>query len=198
MSFFAFETFYWSLHIDTNTFQADSRYSYVNGGPGNIVSGLVWLAAGIMAAQTDLKAGFAVLFFGGMLIFPISYVIVRFVFKRPEPKPGNPSGRIVMETIFPMIGGLLGAWLILPYRPEFVFPLAAIAVGAHFFGFMTAYGNWMFWGLGAVICIVGVASIFWGVLKSDAVPFVVAGIELAFGTALTFTGLKQRREEEMN
>ena len=44
--------------------QAELRYSYVRGGPGAFVSGLVWLAAAITADSRGVAAGFTVLFFG--------------------------------------------------------------------------------------------------------------------------------------
>jgi len=87
--------------------QADLRYSYVRGGPGAFVSGLVWLAAAITADSRGVAAGFTVLFFGGMTIFPLRALAVRGIFRRPSPSAGNPGPRVVIETVFPMIGGLL-------------------------------------------------------------------------------------------
>ncbi|MEO1526250.1 MAG: hypothetical protein AAFX06_12490 [Planctomycetota bacterium] len=162
-------------------FQDELRRAYVRGGPGAIVSGLIWLAAALVSSNGGVATGFAVLFFGGMLIFPISKLVVQFLFRRPSESKGNPGGLIVMETVFPMIGGLFAAWLLLPHRPEFVFPLSAIAVGAHYFGFRTAYGDWTYWAFGAILCFVGVGSIVFGLPSSAVVPYLVAMVEIAFG-----------------
>lgn len=167
------------------TAQAELRASYMNGGPGAVVSGVVWLAAAIAATTWGTPTGFVVLFFGGMTIYPIGTLVVRRVFGRPAPSPQNPGGRTVIETVFPMIGGFLAAWLLLPHRPDLVFPLAAIAVGAHYFGFRTAYGDVVYWGLAAVICGVGLGTIFVGVPGSEIVPYVVAAIEVVFGVWVT-------------
>ena len=171
------------------TAQAELRRSYVNGGPGTVISGFVWLAAALVVSRSNVATGFIVLFFGGMTIFPIATLVVRGVFRRGPPSPENPGGRIVIETVFPMIGGLLAAWLLVPHRPEVVFPVAAIAVGAHYFGFRTAYGSVVYWVLAAVMCLVGLASIFMGVPDHVAVPYVIAAIEIAFGVWLTWTAL---------
>ena len=171
--------------MDIATAQAELRASYMNGGPGAVVSGLVWLAAAISAMTWGTPTGFVVLFFGGMTIFPLGTLIVRAVFRRPPPSPGNPGGRTVIETVFPMIGGFLAAWILLPYRPDLVFPLAAIAVGAHYFGFRTAYGGIVYWGLATVISGVGLGTVFLGVPGREAVPWVVAAIEVAFGVWVT-------------
>lgn len=171
--------------MDIATAQAELRASYLNGGPGAVVSGLVWLAAAVSATTWGTPTGFAVLFFGGMMIFPLGTLVVRTIFRRESPSPDNPGGRTVIETVFPMIGGFLAAWILLPYRPELVFPLAAIAVGAHYFGFRTAYGGIAYWGLAAVICAVGLGTIFVGVPGGGTVPYVIAAVELVFGGWVT-------------
>lgn len=174
---------------DTVAGQEELRESYVHGGPGAVVSGLLWLAAAVVASRSGIASGFTVLFFGGMLIFPVSAVIVRAVFRRAPPPKHNTGGRTVIETIFPMLGGLLAAWLLIPHRPEFVFPLSAIAVGAHYFGFRTAYGDATYWLLAALMCLVGVAAIFMRIPDHTAVPYLIAAIEVAFGFWLTWRGM---------
>lgn len=151
-----------------------------------MISGIVWLAAGITEAYSNVSTGFAVLFFGGMLIFPAAKIVVLTCFHRQPESKQNPGGLIVVETIFPMIGGLFAAWLLLPHRPEFVFSVAAIAVGAHYFGFRTAYGDWTYWVLGTIMCSIGVGSILFSMPPSGIVPFAIAAIEIAFGCWFIF------------
>lgn len=173
--------------------QADLRYSYLRGGPGAVVSGLVWLVAAAVAQARGVAIGFTVLFLGGMLIFPLGTLMVRAVFRRPSPLKDNPGPRLVIETVFPMIGGLLGAWLLLPHRPEFVFPVAAIAVGSHYFGFRTAYGDATYWALAAVMCAVGTAAIFTTTIPHQAVGWIIGGVEMGFGVWFTALGLARSR-----
>jgi hypothetical protein len=138
-----------------------------------------------------VATGFAVLFFGGMVIFPLGTLVVRAVFRRPSPSAGNPGARLVIETVVPMIGGLLGAWLLIPYRPDLVFSVAAIAVGSHYFGFRTAYGDATYWVLAAMMCVVGAGAIFTQVIPHGSVAWIIAGIEVAFGVWFTVLGLAQ-------
>jgi hypothetical protein len=167
--------------LDISTAQAEMRRAYLRGGPGAIVSGVVWLAAGFAASASSVPIGFAVLFFGGMLIFPAATFILQVILRRDPVSKNNPGAWTVIETIFPMIGGLLAAWLLMPYRSECVFPMAAIAVGTHYFGFRTAYGDWTNWVLGGIICIVGTASMFSGSPDANLVPYMIAAIEIVFG-----------------
>ncbi|MBM4192127.1 MAG: hypothetical protein FJ196_03585 [Gammaproteobacteria bacterium] len=171
--------------MDITTAQLELRNSYLRGGPGTIISGIVWLFAGVAANNTDIPTAFAVLFFGGMLISPLSTLLRRSVFRRSPPQKGNQGGLTVIETTFPMIGGLIAAWLMLPFRPDFVFPLAAIAVGTHYFGFRTAYGDWTYWILGGALVVVGSTSIFVGVPSANIAPLLVAAVEVIFGIWLT-------------
>jgi hypothetical protein len=177
------------IQVEIESAQSELRRAYLRGGPGAIVSGLVWCVSGIVASRSGVSAGFAVLFFGGMLIFPIATLIVRgFLGRKPVSKK-NPGGVTVIETIVPMITGLMAAWLLMPYRPEFVFPISAIAVGAHYFGFRTAYGDWTNWVLGGTMCMVGLGSIFVGTPSPHLVPYLIAAIETAFGSWLTWKSI---------
>ena len=88
-----------------------------------------------------------------------------------------------------MIGCLLAAWLLLRDRPDFVFPVAAIAVGTHYLPFRTAYGDRTYWLLGAVLTVIGCAGIFMAQGQTLAIILAVAIAELAFGLALTRAGI---------
>src|SRR5687767_12752750 len=131
--------------------QRDLRRAFVGGGPGVFVSGLVWFAAAMIERGQGIGTAFAVMFFGGMLIFPVGTVACRLLFRWEKEGPGNPLGAIALESTIAMIGGLLAAWLFLPLRPELVFPIAAIAVGTHYAVFRTVYGDALFWVLGGLI-----------------------------------------------
>ncbi len=179
--------------MDISTAQAELRRAYLGGGPGAVVSGCVWLAAGIAGTVAGVATGFAVLFFGGMLIFPMAAWIVRGLFRREPASKSNPGGLMVIETIFPMIAGLLAAWLLIPHRPDFVFSMSAIAVGAHYFGFRSAYGDWTNWVLGGIMCTVGVANIFSAMPPSSLVPYTIAAVEVVLGCWLTWRNLRNEQ-----
>ena len=172
--------------------QSDLRQTYLRGGPGTMVSGVVWLWAGIAAYTRGVRAGFLLLYCGGVLIFPLSQLILRGLLRHPPLRPGNLGARIVGETVAPMIGALLGAWLLIPYRPELVFPLAAIAVGAHYFAFRSAYGDRTFWLLGAILCGIGIVPIFLFPTPAPTVAFAVSGAELLIGVMLTMQSRSRR------
>lgn len=169
--------------------QAQIRQAFVHGGPGAIVSSLVWFSAAFALTRTDHATAFAVLFIGGMLIFPVSTLIDKLVFRRSGSVAGNPLGLLALESTIAMIGCLLAAWLLLRDRPDFVFPVAAIAVGTHYLPFKTAYGDRTYWLLGAVLTAIGCAGIFIVQGQTLGIILAVAVAELVFGVALTRAGL---------
>lgn len=176
--------------MDVREAQLDLQRAYVGGGPGVIVSGLIWLTAGVVAHSEGVRTAFAVLFIGGMLIFPLTALAVRVFFRRPKPAAKNPFGATVLECTIAMIGGLIAAWLFLPFQPDFVFPLAAIAVGTHYAVFRTAYGDALFWVLAGLVTAVGFFAIFGGVPIPGGPIFAVGAIELLFGVLLTVRGVR--------
>lgn len=165
--------------------QADLRRAYLGGGLGAVVSGLVWLTAAVTASVAGMATGYTALFFGGFLIFPLGTLVEKLFFKRGGVRAGNPGGGLVMETLPAMIGVLVIGFLLLDIRPDWVFPLAAIAVGGHYFPFQTAYGDKSYWLLGGVMMAVGFASLMMGLFGGIATAFAIAAIEILFGIWLT-------------
>lgn len=164
--------------------QQDLRRAYVGGGPGVIISALIWLVAALTQHTQGVGAGFAALFFGGMLIFPGAKLVSRTVFHRENESSSNPFGMTVLESTIAMIGGLFAAWLFLPSKPTLVFPLAAIAVGTHYFVFKSVYGDRSFWLLAGIVTAIGFGDIFVSQMRGST-ALLVSVTELAFGLVLT-------------
>ena len=171
--------------------QRDLRRAYAGGGPGVFVSASVWLAAAAVERSHGIATAFAILFFGGMLIFPLATLASRLLFRREKEAGDNPFGMVALESTVAMIGGLFAAWLFLDFRPDWVFPVAAIAVGTHYAVFKTIYGDRTFWLLGALITAIGVLAIY------DAAPIpggpilAVGLVELAFAGLITARALRR-------
>lgn len=170
--------------------QQDIRRAYVGGGAGVIVSSTIWFIAAWAEQARGVAFAFVVLFVGGMFIFPVSTLLARFVFRRAGEAKGNSLGMTALESTIAMIGGLLAAWLILPFKPDYVFPLAAVAVGTHYAVFKTVYGDKLFWALGAVITAIGLLPIFAGPVPGGVI-LAVAVIEALFGVLLTVRAVRR-------
>lgn len=176
--------------MDVADSQASLRRAYVGGGPGAIVSGMVWGLAALTRVLRDTPTAFAVLFLGGMLIFPLSAAAARVVFRRTESVLGNALGPAAFESTIAMIGGLFTAWLFLPFKPALVFPIAAIAVGTHYAVFRTVYGDRSFLLLAAAITCSGLAGVYIEAVSEATIIALVALIEIGFGAVLTIRALR--------
>lgn len=176
--------------MDIVAAQSDLRRAYVGGGPGAVISSLVWACAGLARHFGGTSRAFSLLFFGGMLIFPLSVLLARTLFRREKVARDNGLGGAALESTIAMIGGLFAAWLFLPARPSLVFPLAAIAVGTHYAVFRTVYGDRLFLLLAALVTCVGLAGVYVHALGETRMIFAVAVIELVVGTTLTSRALR--------
>jgi hypothetical protein len=172
--------------------QAENRYAYVGGGPGAVVSGIVWTVAATVLASRGTVPAFMALFIGGTFIFPLGSLIEKYVFSRPAKTNGNALTLLGLESTICMLGGFFAAWLIVPIIPEYAFPLAAIAVGTHYLPFKTLYGDRTYWLLGALITIIGVAAIIYGTPGTLAMMISVAVIEIGFGAYLTQAEMRKQ------
>jgi len=171
--------------------QADLRRAYLDAGPGTIISGLAWAVAAGAEARSGIGTGFVVLFFGGMLIYPLSLLISRVLLRRAAESPDNPFGRLILESTIAMLAAFLPAWLFLETAPALVMPLAALAVGVHYFAFRTAYGLSIFWLLGAVLTAMSLAAIYRVFPLPGAFVLAVAIVEILFGSFLTIRSLRR-------
>jgi hypothetical protein len=167
--------------------QADVRRIYSGGWGGPAVSALVWLAAALVADASDVPTGAAVLFIAGaVLIFPVNLLLNRAMSGQADLPAGHPMRGLAIQTAATMSVVLLSLWLVSPTMPAAFFPLAMVAVGAHYFPFAHLYGEPAFLVAAAVQCMAGLL-----LLTIDA-PDTLGGYVMAALLALTATALAGR------
>ena len=141
--------------------QADVRRIYRGGYSGPLVSAIIWAAANTVYVLVSPGAAMVALFFGGMLIFPLSALILRATTGGGALPKGHPSSALAMQSAFTVPLGLLIAIALGSYAPELFFPASLIIVGAHYLVFMTLYGMKVFAVLGGALVVLGTVAIFW-------------------------------------
>jgi hypothetical protein len=140
--------------------QADVRRIYRGGYSGPLVSVILWAAANTVYFLVSPGAAMAVLFFAGMLIFPLSAVILRLTTGSGMLPKGHPSTALAMQSAFTVPLGLLVALALGSYEPMLFFPASLIVVGAHYLVFISLYGMKVYAVLAAALLLVGTAGIF--------------------------------------
>ena len=134
--------------------QREMRTAFLGGFAGQLVSGIIWLAASGASIWVTPRVGMAVLFFGSMLIFPLTQFVVRLMGRPGRVSPENGLWSLGSQVAFivPLNFLLVGAATL--YRENWFFPAAMIVVGSHYLPFITLYGMKMF-GILAVLLVAG-------------------------------------------
>lgn len=135
--------------------QRNISTAYAGGAPGGFFSGVVWLIAGIVQQGRDAETVFAVLFFGGMLIVPVSLLIVRVLFDASKASAHNPFQRLGVDGTIVIFAGILIAYVLLSVAPGLAFAALALAISARYFAYRTIFDEPVYWALGASLAIIG-------------------------------------------
>lgn len=171
--------------------QRDLSQAYAGGAPGVLVSGLVWLVAGVVWQSHGTMAAFAALFFGGMAIHPLGVLIERIAFRAPKATIGKPLETLAIEATIPLFVGVLIAWVLLVRAPDLAIPVFAVIVGARYFLFRTMYAEIAYWGLGGAILLVAALALF--VIGIPPNMAVAVGIVELLAAALILRRWRARR-----
>lgn len=124
--------------------QREIRTRFVGGFYGQLVSGLLWLAAGAVAAWRGPRASIMVLVLGGFFIFPVTELLIRAFGERARVNAANGLHALGMQVAFVLP---LSMPLLLPvslHRLNWFFPAMMILLGAHYLPFVFLYGMRMF------------------------------------------------------
>lgn len=140
--------------------QRDMRRAYVSGGVGILVSGLIWVAAGLVTLNVDMLAGMMTLFLGGTTIHPLSVLLARRVYQRGKVRSPNPMEMLALQSTAFLIIGLVVAYLVSGTHEEWFFPIALLTVGARYLIFQTVYGMRLYLVLG--IALIALAAFAMG------------------------------------
>jgi hypothetical protein len=162
--------------------QANMRSAYFSGAAGVLVSGCVWLAAGLIAAWNSASTAVFVLLVGGALIHPASVVLCKILGRAGAHEPGNPLGILAVEGTVWLLAGVAIAYGMHVLRLEWFFPAMLLVIGGRYLTFQSLYGLRIYWLCGAALCLAGLA------LALARVPAPVSALSGA-AIELVFAGL---------
>ncbi|WP_162248729.1 DUF7010 family protein [Agromyces sp. Root1464] len=140
--------------------QEDVRRVYRGGFSGPLVAAVIWAAASAASQWGSPATAMAVLFFGGMLIFPLSSLVLKLMGGPASLAKGHPSIALAMQSAFTVPLGLLVAIALGAVEPSLFLPASLIIVGAHYLTFISLYGMRAYGVLAGVLVAVGAVAIF--------------------------------------
>ncbi|MGH6624349.1 MAG: DUF7010 family protein [Burkholderiaceae bacterium] len=170
--------------------QENMRYAYFSGAAGVLISGCVWLAAGLVAALNSASVAVLVLLVGGALIHPASVVLCKLLGRTGSHEPDNPLGILAIEGTFWLLAGIAIAYGVHLLRVEWFFPAMLLVIGGRYLTFQSIYGLRIYWLCGVALCLVGLAL---AIIKAPPSVSALSGaaIELIFAT-LVFAQARRR------
>ncbi|AXT84907.1 hypothetical protein C6I20_06690 [Aeromicrobium sp. A1-2] len=172
--------------------QGDVRRLYVGGFYGQLVSAVVWLLAASVAQWVSTEGAVIALFFGGSLIFPLTWLTIRLTGRPASLPPGHPMAALAMQIAFTVPIGLVVVLAMLAGRGELFFPASMVIVGAHYLPFVFLYGMRMFAYLSAALVLPGISILLW-------IPVPVALVGWATGAILViFAFLLRAAADSLN
>lgn len=160
--------------------QKDMRIGYYAGGTGALVSGLIWIAAGLIALHATQKLSILVFFFGGMLIHPLGVVLDKLLKRTGTHQKGNPLGALALESTLLIFIGLFIAYSVFQFKPNWFYPIMMLLIGGRYVIFQSVYGIRLYWVFGFALILLGVGFIimpqpfYLGAIVGGAVEWVFA------------------------
>ena len=143
--------------MNINDALRDVRNVFVGGFAGQLVSSAVWFLSAALAEWRSSTSAMVALVLGGMLIFPLTQLLLRIMGRATALPKGHPMNALAMQVAFwvPLTLPLIGATTL--YRQNWFYPAFMIVVGAHYLPFIFLYGIWQFGILAASLIGAGVA-----------------------------------------
>ena len=175
--------------------QREMRTVFLGGFAGQLVSGLIWLAATIVSVWLHPRTGMVVLFFGSMFIFPLTQGTLRLMGSPAKVSKENKLWGLGSQVAFivPINFLLVGAATL--YREEWFLPAAMIVIGTHYLPFITLYGMKMFGILAGLLIISGAYLAIYGPGIFSLGGWTTALMLIVFAFAGRYIVLKEAKNE---
>lgn len=137
--------------------QREMRSVFVGGAIGQFVSGSIWLLSAVLATFVSAQAGLLSLFFGGMLIFPLTQLALKVSGRPAIVSKDNPVYELGRQVALVGPLGLPVIYMAIQADINWFYPAFLIVMGAHYLPFTFMYGTRLYLILAALMVVGGVA-----------------------------------------
>ena len=179
------------MDVSIRDAQRDVRRVYEGGFYGQLVPGVVWLLAAASATWLSPSAAVLTLFFGGVLIFPLTTLALRLSGRAASLPTGHPMAGLAMQIAFTGPIGFVVVVAMLGGRSDVFFPACMVIVGAHYLPFVFLYGMRLFAVLAALMTLVGVLLLYAPLVSSTAGGWFTGALLLIFAFLLKASARSQ-------
>ena len=120
--------------------QRELRSTYLGGFAGAFVAGALWLVSGALATWGSRRTGILALVFGGMLIYPLTVLLLKTMGRSTKLTPGNTLDQLATQVAFTVPLSLPLVFAATAHRTEWFYPAMMLVVGVHYLPFVFLYG----------------------------------------------------------
>jgi hypothetical protein len=137
--------------------QKDVRDTFLGGFAGQLVSALLWLISAAACTWKSFAMGEVILVFGGVLIFPLTQLLLRAMGHAHSLPKGHPMNALGIQVAFTLPLTLPLVLAIATLHPAWFYPALMITLGAHYLPFIFMYGMGQFGVLSGLLITGGLA-----------------------------------------
>lgn len=163
--------------------QRDVRRVFRNGSVGGYVSAALWFASAACATWAGPAPAIGVLVAGGILIFPVTRLVLALLGGPSGLPAGHPMNALGTQVALALPLGLPVAGGAALYRLDWFYPAFMVLVGAHYLPFAFLYGRRAFVVLSGVLVAGGLWLGLYGPRVFAAGGWITGGALLAFALA---------------
>jgi len=167
----------------TEEHQRETRFALNGGGPGILVSGLVWISAALVCSQLGINKAVWALLLGGALIHPIGTLLTRAQGRPATTNSANALNQLAAASTICLLLSCVMALGLFLLKPTLFFPAMMATIESRYLVFATACGRVVFWALGLSLIVAAMLAFY-----LNAPPVLAAGlggvIEVLFATPM--------------
>ena len=141
--------------MDIGDAQRDVRRAFQGGFVGQLVSSVLWGTSAALATWGTPRSAILALVLGGVLIFPVTVLVLRATGRSARLDPRNPMDSLGRQVAFTLPIGLPVAGGAALHHLGWFYPAVMILLGAHYLPFAFLYGMRMFGALGVILAATG-------------------------------------------
>ncbi len=180
-------TFHLEIGLSIHENQRALQRKNVFGIPGIFISGIVWLVAGLTCFFLTENTAIAVLFVGGMAIYPLSALICHRQVSQESTESKNPLDLLALESTALLFAGLFLAYIGRAQSPGYFFNTMLVVIGVRYLVFQTVYGLKHYWVLGLLLIYTGLALFIFQNTWLPSAALAGAAIEIGTSAYMWFT-----------